>query len=197
VARPEILHGTLDALRADDSIDVWLVFGRPIVDRYSPALIEFARTSGKAVVVCCGVPLEAAVHRALRDGGIAVLEDPELCLQALGRIQRAGIGAKPRGRDEQRHAGYGKPLGSQTVHAAIENDREFGPILTLTTAATRGRIVRALPASSEHLRDAAHELAAADIGLADATERIAASLHALVESTPPGAEASIDLPLRS
>jgi acyl-CoA synthetase (NDP forming) len=94
VSRAEILHGTLAALREDDSIDVWLVFGRPIVDRYYPALIEFAQASGKAVIVSCGVPLEADVHDALLTGGIAVLQDPELCLRGLGKIQRAA-GARP------------------------------------------------------------------------------------------------------
>ena len=33
------------------------LFGRPVIDRYAQNLIDFARQSPKALVVCCGVPL--------------------------------------------------------------------------------------------------------------------------------------------
>lgn len=185
VSRAEILHGTLHALRAHDGIDVWLVFGRPIVDRYYPALIDFAHVSGKALIVSCGVPLEPHIHDALRAGGIAVLADPALCLRALGKIARAAgtrfsscsdtdnayphPGARvPRKRTAsasdvpQRAPGeeLRAPANDILVHATIEDDRDFGPVLTLVSGAAQGRVVRALSASRDDLRTALNELAA-------------------------------------
>jgi acyl-CoA synthetase (NDP forming) len=236
VSRAEILHGTLAALAADDRIDVWLVFGRPIVDRYAPALIEFARASGKTVVVSCGVPPEPAVCARLRDAGIAVLDDPQLCLRALGRIQRAASGSDAAGfaaADPSLPAGEGRagrdhvadkmvswrrahprrasnasehssgntttpplPASSRepsnpSVHAAIEDNRDFGPVLTLFGDRSRSRIVRALPLTSEELRDAVHELAAdGHPGLC--VDALVSSLQTLVESARPGAELHVD-----
>ncbi|MPZ46994.1 MAG: hypothetical protein GEV05_27245 [Betaproteobacteria bacterium] len=283
VSRAGILHGALAALREDDSIDVWLVFGRPIVDRYYRVLIDFAQTTGKTMIVCCGVPLEPAVHVKLREAGIAVLDDPQLCLRALGRIQRAAIESRmecsgtenhtpcrarigmqadavrpartmvrefpasppalratpPRerrgktrtfpscqggaGRDnvadgvvtlrradytpspreprwseaeeELQRAGQRKPGSTRSVHAAIEDDRDFGPVLALSSGVVGRRVVRALPASTDDLRDAAQELAAIDSRLCGSLERIVGSLHDWIESNPPGTEACVDLAL--
>jgi acyl-CoA synthetase (NDP forming) len=197
ISRAEILHGALAALREDSGIDVWLVFGRPIVDRYFPALIAFAQASGKAVIVSCGAPLEREVHEALRAGGIAVLEDPELCLRALGRIQRAaGASTAPVQTEAQEALLDSRLRGNDgLVHAAIENDRDFGSVLALSNGAAVRRVVRALPASPEDLRDAVQELAAIDGALHSSTDRIVARLRDWITSTPAGAEASADLPL--
>jgi hypothetical protein len=81
------------------------------------------------------------------------------------------------------------------VHAAIESDRDFGPVLTLSNGAAGRRVVRALPASPRDLRDAVQELAAIDIALHSSTDRIVARLHDWIASTAVGAEASVDLPL--
>ncbi len=90
VARAEILDHTLDALKEDDCINVWLVFGRPVIDRYHQKLVAFVQATGKALIVCSGVPLVNEVHAVLRDSGIAVLLDPELCMRAIARIANAG-----------------------------------------------------------------------------------------------------------
>lgn len=152
VSRADILHGTLAALRADDSIDVWLVFGRPVVDRYYQALIDFARTSGKPVIVSCGVPIAPDVHAALREGGIAVLEDPELCLRALGRVERA-VGGLTRRADSA----------PAEVTASIEHDPDFGAVLALSAPHVGPRVIRALPAAPDRLRDALEEIAGAHL----------------------------------
>lgn len=153
IARAEILHGTLAALRADAGIDVWLVFGRPIVDRYAAAFIEFAHTSGKTVIVSCGVPLSPEVAQRLRAGGIAVLEDPALCLRALACLVRS----RPR-----QVARIGSAADAPGVRLAVEQDRDFGPIVTLQSARSGARVVRALPAARADLSDALAELAACD-----------------------------------
>ncbi|MGH8639319.1 MAG: hypothetical protein ACREUZ_19460, partial [Burkholderiales bacterium] len=199
VSRAGILHGALGALRENDSIDVWLVFGRPIVDRYYPALVEFAQASGKATIVSCGVPLDQKVHDALLAGGIPVLEDPALCLRALGRIQRAAgtspvvpvktgaqvlLDSRVRGNDDRIE-----------LHVAIEEDRDFGPVLALSSGVMGRRVVRALPASTDDLRDAAQELAAIDSRLCGSLDCIVGSLHDWIESNPLGTEARVDLAL--
>src|SRR5690606_30005959 len=72
----------------------------------------------------------------------------------------------PKSQDEQRQAREPRAVDGDAIYVALENDREFGPIVALSTAATRGRIVRALPTPIDHLRDAVHELVAADVRLA-------------------------------
>ena len=208
VSRPEILDGALMALRAGTGIDVWLVFGRPIVDRYYPALIDFARTSGQAVIVSCGVAPDPAAQAALREAGIAVLDDPELCLRALGRIVRAMAGSAG-AEAEARSADDGFALANagaradtrrlpapddDTIHAAIENDRDFGPVLALQVRGA-GRAVRALPASAAVLHDALSELAAAGGAERGAFAHAAGLLQEWIDAVPAGAAVSIELSL--
>jgi acetate---CoA ligase (ADP-forming) len=213
VSRGEILHGTLAALREDTSVDVWLVFGRPIVDRYYPALIDFARSTSRAVIVSCSVPLEPDVHAALRAGGVPVLEDPELCLRALGRIRRAAATRFPhplplsRG---ERGACFGPlfPLPSgegsrvresakggdaRSVHVAIQDDRDFGAVVALSVAGSSRRVVRALPASAPELRDAVHELTWHDDTLRGSEAHIIESLTRIVEQAATGSTARIEI----
>ncbi|GAA4322902.1 hypothetical protein GCM10023144_03320 [Pigmentiphaga soli] len=101
VARGEILSGTLAVLADSDEVDVWMVFGRPIIDRYADVLIEFTRTSGKPLIACSGVPLAEPLRERLRQGGVAVLLDPQLCMNALGGIERARGPQDEAGRDAQ------------------------------------------------------------------------------------------------
>jgi hypothetical protein len=163
VSRADILHGTLSALRDDTTIDVWLVFGRPIVDRYYQAFIEFASATRKAMIVSCGVPIAAEIQAALRAGGIAVLDDPALCLRALGRIVRAG-GRTVACAAGARGQGAGFIAGARsTVTATIETDRDFGRVLALSTPHVRTRVVRALPATADDLRDALEEIAGIEV----------------------------------
>jgi acyl-CoA synthetase (NDP forming) len=197
IARPEILHGTLDAIRTDASVDVWMVFGRPIIDRYYETLIEFSKSSTKAMIVCCGVPLPPEIHAALRKNGVAVLTDPELCLRALARIQRAM-------RPHMREAMPAKPAQLELARAsapvlsvAIEHDRDFGDVIALSAATPFARacrrVVRVLPVSLDDLHDAMHELAAIEGGLPASADDIAAALHAIVQSHTSGSAARIDL----
>ena len=192
IARPEILDGTFDAIRLDASVDVWVVFGRPIVDRYYERLIAFSKSSTKAMVVCCGVPLAPEIHKALQSNGVAALTDPELCMRALARIQRAAShGAESRAMT----CDDGPVLG-----VAIEQDREFGEVLCISAATPFGRrrrVVRALPAATGDLRDAVLELAALEGGLPAAVHTIVATLREIVESHSPGTEARFDIAIEA
>jgi acyl-CoA synthetase (NDP forming) len=177
VSRADILHGTLAVLGEDRSIDVWVVFGRPIVDRYCDAFIEFARTSGKVVIVSCGVPIPAEIHAALRAGGIPVLDDPALCLTALGRIVRAA------GRTVRRAA-----KAPPAITATIEIDRDFGKVVALTAPHAPQRVVRVLPARVDDLRDALEEAAGTPAGQG-AIDR----LQDFVGSGPPATQIELDV----
>ena len=189
ISRPEILHGTLEQIRNDPTVDVWMVFGRPVIDRYTQALVDFTRSSSKALVVCCGVPLTPEVHSLLQDNGVAVLPDPELCLRALGRVRRAAHAVSGAGDSQQIGAALhangleescnGRPV----LNVALEHDRDFGFVLALSAASAFGRkaqrVVRVLPASAPDLEDAVLELAALEGGLPAAAEDIVAALHSL------------------
>jgi acyl-CoA synthetase (NDP forming) len=177
VSRPDILHGALAALQDETCIDVWLVFGRPIVDRYYQAFVDFTRTSGKAVIVACGVPIAPEIHAALRDGGIPVLEDPELCLRALGRIARANGTRGVR-------RGAATPSG---ITAGIDEDRDFGPVLALSTPDSALRVIRALPASVDDVRDALEEIAGGCV-----SEAVVERLRQFAASEIPGGSIELD-----
>lgn len=184
VARGEILQQTLDALQSDDSIDVWMVFGRPVIDRYYEKLISFVKTTGKAVIACSGVPLANEVHDALRNGGIAVLPDPELCLRALARIANARANDDsirehpvPKYIIEDRETAATRPCTmahfsnqgiSVSSHAQpflrveTQNDADFGAVLAVSWQPSCGvgydKIVRALPVQEHDLYAIAADL---------------------------------------
>lgn len=176
VARGEILQHTLAALREDDSINVWMVFGRPIIDRYHAMLTEFVNATGKAMVVCCGVPLAPEVHAVLAEHGIAVLLDPELCLRALARIvcrqaeeisavappvlpDRAAVGREVQGEQAgallARHGLATSATAVPWLRVEVAQDRDFGPVVMANWLPAyrvgTHRVVRALPASSADL----------------------------------------------
>lgn len=201
ISRAQILHGTLAALGADDDIDVWLVFGRPVVDRYPQALIDFADASGKAVIVSCGVPIATELRAALQANHVAVLDDPELTMRALARVVRAiapadtleALASVPsrtaaRTLDSSESAellrkrGIPEAAGGVPLLAVtIEHDRDFGPVIGVSVLSASGRerrVVRALPASGATLRDAVRELAANEGELPAAAEDIAGALEA-------------------
>jgi acyl-CoA synthetase (NDP forming) len=184
IARGEILDGTLALIREEPGVDAWLVFGRPIIDRYAAALIEFATGSSRALIVCCGVPLAPELHARLQQNGIAVLADPELCLRALARVQRAAYfrdiapGAALKIDAEPLEVSRG---GTPVLSLAIEQDRDFGAVLALSAVPSFGsrshRIVRVLPATALDLEDAVLELAALHGGLPAEAEDIVAALY--------------------
>lgn len=174
VARGEILGHTLLTLREDDSINVWMLFGRPIIDRYYPMLIEFVNATGKAMVVCCGVPLAPDVQAALSEHGIAVLLDPELCLRALARIacrpaeepvpapplpERTADARVLRGRQAgellARHGLEVSASAAPWLRVEIARDRDFGPVIMANWLPAyrvgTHRVVRALPATGADL----------------------------------------------
>lgn len=194
ISRPEILNGTLALLKDEPGVDVWMVFGRPVIDRYAQTLIDFARQSPKALVVCCGVPLAPETHALLLDNGIAVLPDPELCLRALASVRRAAM--RPGSAlkiDAVELEGSGGP---GVINVALEHDRDFGDTIALSAVPAFGlpgrRVVRVLPATALDLEDAVLELAALEGGLPAATEELVAALYSLTRLHA-GTQAHVDL----
>lgn len=135
-ARSEILAGTFAALMADCDVDTWLVFGRPIIDRYHAAIRAFARESGKLVLVSSVVPMTAEVTAELAQDDVTVLDDPQLCMRALGAIVRAG------------------PLGYPAIEWGdgagmdVEQDADFGPV-RIDTLADGSRCITILPGTAD------------------------------------------------
>jgi acyl-CoA synthetase (NDP forming) len=178
VARREILVNVFATLANDTLIDAWVIFGRPIVDRYHADIRGFVRETGKLVLVSTGVPLSAEVEQALLEDHVAVLQNPDLCMRALGAIHRAGPldashaadwsaypgrSAAPRSLDpgaaDALLARYHLPPGSGVAayRVCVEQDKDFGPVLQVSAAGDRGgqgapRAVCILPASDEDLR---------------------------------------------
>ena len=140
-------------------------------------MIDFARASGKAVIVSCGVPIAPEIRGALSDGGIAVLDDPELCLRGLGRIVGCANGPPA-----------GGPLAhpTKTIRVSIDDDRDFGLVLALD-AGMGARVVRALPASSRDLHDAVEEIGAPP------SAALVEELQNFAAATAPGAEATLEV----
>jgi acyl-CoA synthetase (NDP forming) len=106
VFRPELFSGVLDVLgRAEGVPGTWVVAGRATVDRYYPQVLDFAAGSSLEVAVCPGIALAPGVDAVFAEAGVAVLDDSELCMRALGRIAGAAdhdpdpqprVGAEPR-----------------------------------------------------------------------------------------------------
>jgi acyl-CoA synthetase (NDP forming) len=90
VFRPELFSGVLDVLgRAEGVPGTWIVAGRATIDRYYRAVLDFAARGALDVVVCPGIALAPEVDAAFAEAGVAVLDDSELCMRALGRIAAA------------------------------------------------------------------------------------------------------------
>jgi acyl-CoA synthetase (NDP forming) len=176
VARGEILTGTFAALRADRTVDTWLVFGRPIIDRYHAAIRAFARESGKLVLVSSVVPMTAEVEAALNEDDVPVLDDPQLCMRALGAILAAGPLDSPATDwdDVPTPRDTPAPIANEpaglSLHVTIGEDADFGSVLTLQ----RGEAARAvciLPAGRAVLEEAARRaVPGASAGLVAALE---------------------------
>ena len=113
-------------------------------------------------------------------------------MQAVASFETPAHSLERRGKSGTRHE---TAASSPSLHAAIENDRDFGPVLALRSGVATRRVVRALPASTDDLRDAAQELAGIDKRLSGSLERIVGSLQDWIASNPSGAEASVDLTL--
>jgi len=188
VARRDILTSTMETLKKDDRVDTWLIFGRPIIDRYHMDLREFWKTSGKAVVVVSGVELPAEIQASLDEDKMVVVQDPELCIRALGTLHRgAAAKGKPR-RDwmamPKRVVGNGavdaaallakqglqvSKEGGAGLKLAIVQDIDFGPVLTIGRAGRDGgwrgpRVLRALPADEQDIAKALTEFDQAELG---------------------------------
>jgi len=179
ISRREILDSTLLAISSEKDIDAWIVFGRPVIDRYHEDLAAFSKSSSGAVIVSSGVPLAPAVEKSLSDAGVAVMDDPELCLRALGALHRAGFASNMPARDwigpaenagdngqamrllEENRLESAEAL--PVLRVTTEEDRDFGMILTLSPIFPSGiagrRVVRALPAGARDMEDMAHDFA--------------------------------------
>jgi hypothetical protein len=145
------------------------------------------------------VPLPADVEAALRLDHVPVLQDPELCMRALGAIHRAGgpVTGPVRAWIEFR----GRVAGSQPiVHQAagdllarhglrpaaasatpafcisLVQDKDFGPVLLVSeTGGTARRVACALPADAAQLEAIAQNLQPdGDGSLAGALQAVAA-----------------------
>ena len=190
VSRRDILDGTFATLATEPTIDAWLVFGRPVIDRYPGEIAAFAKASGKAVIVSSQVALRPEIADALQHDGIPMLDDPELCMRALGAIVRAtrsvaGDASAMTVTDATTIPSRrsGDPLAASDVRALLErhvldratrpsaaagardrrahvdlriaNDKDFGPLLTIRSAAlmasSDAAVARALPLSEREL----------------------------------------------
>lgn len=184
IARPEILKGTLEAIETDEAVDTWIVFGRPIVDRYHAEIGDFARRCGKTVVVCTGVPPKPEIEEQLQRDGVIIVQEPELCARALGAIHDAGRWATAREKrnwtelprrepgDAPLAAGQAGALLARrglklttggaaggTFVVSVIQDSDFGPLLVVRDDLRGRRSVRALPATASELRSAVEEVA--------------------------------------
>ena len=224
VARRDILLNVFATLATDTLIDTWVIFGRPIIDRYHADIRAFVRDTGKLVLLSSGVPLTAEVEAALQQDHVPVLQDPELCMRALGAIHRAGgadarparawrdfsqrpPGPHPRANEavQQRLAQCGllpaPPSAAAAFRLLLVQDNDFGPVLLVSEAGGQpGRHSRraacALPADRAELQAAARTLAPDGGGetLARALEAVCA-LYGGDEGGGDQAIASIDLHL--
>jgi len=204
IGRRQILTGTLAALEKEDTVSTWIVFGRPIIERYHADITDFARRSGKTVLVCTGVPPKPETEDLLREGGVTVIHEPDLLARALGALHRAaGESAAPRDwlawapRDAAprrlnekettellaRHGVAVQPGAGAHLTLAIEQDGDFGPLLVLTDAGSGRKAILALPATPAELTELAGEGA----------DAIAATLARIYAETPALAELRLDL----
>ncbi len=160
VARGEILTGTFAALLQDDTVDTWLVFGRPIIDRYHAAIRAFARESGKLVLVSSVVPMPQTVEETLKEADVALLDDPALCMRALGAVLAAGPVDRPATDWDSVPTRHGAADVVITVgpgaRAVIRQDADFGPVLILQRG-DAPRVVCILPATRTTLAEAARQ----------------------------------------
>ncbi|MGE5511403.1 MAG: acetate--CoA ligase family protein [Bacteroidota bacterium] len=205
VSRREILDSTLSAIDADDSIDVWMVFGRPVIDRYYRDLAAFSKASSKTVIVSSAVPLAQEVQDALLESGVAVMDDPELCLRALGAVHRAdfavsvkapprdwngsgdlGVASAASAADALAGIGVESTSAAATLRISVEQDEDFGPILTLSSVSVAGRsrrrAVRALPVVPEDIGDMVRDLEKAEGDLAAMSDSLEKALIAVADA---------------
>lgn len=176
ISRPEILTGALEAIDKDDTVDTWIVFGRPIIDRYHAQISDFAKCCGKTVVVCTGVPPTPEIEDILRKDGVIVVQEPELCARALGAIYAARRSADGPGGDwhalPMREADE-TPLDAERANSlllrqgltieeseeigemldiSIIQDPDFGPVLVVADNLRHRQGLRAMPLSLAGLR---------------------------------------------
>jgi acyl-CoA synthetase (NDP forming) len=166
VSRRDIIDGTFATLAAETLVDTWLVFGRPVIDRYHAEICGFARDTGKSVIVSSGVALRPEVQDALHAGHVAVLDDPAICMRALGAVHAAGRAgahdgdwaAMPRRKtgNASRNDGVGRRLASAgfpttagtaasgassraALSISARHDADFGPVLAFARVPERAR----------------------------------------------------------
>mgnify|MGYP001194317917 FL=1 len=89
IHRPEILEAALDAVANDPRVGTWVVFGRPIIDRYHEQLVTHRRGRSHNLIACPCVPTEEHINRSLADGGVPVIEDPLNTAKAIAAVVTA------------------------------------------------------------------------------------------------------------
>ncbi len=94
ISREAILTGTLDVLKSNTEVATWVLFGRPILDRYHRQIAGYAPQFEAELVACSGVGITPETAASLKEGGVTLLEDPELCMRALGRLAKHDAQAK-------------------------------------------------------------------------------------------------------
>jgi acetyltransferase len=199
VARREILLNVFATLARDTLIDAWVIFGRPIIDRYYADISAFVRDTGKLVLLSSGVPLPAEVEAALRLDHVPVLQDPELCMRALGAIHRAGgadtgpvrawieFRGRVAGSQSIARQAVGDLLARHRLRPAVApatpvfcislvQDKDFGPVLLVGEIGNPARRVAcALPADATQLEAITRDLLPdGDGSLAGALQAVAA-----------------------
>ncbi len=88
VNRKDIIEGALKTLRDNEEVANWVVFGRPVLDRYHALIAAEAEHFRGRLIACSGVPVPTETARPLADAGIPLVEDPEACMRAIGCIAR-------------------------------------------------------------------------------------------------------------
>ena len=218
ISRPAIIEDALSAIAIDRLIDTWIIFGRPIIERYHEQVRRFARQRGKRLIVCTGVPPAPELEEKLRDDGITVVHEPELCARALGAIHRADAATSTVARDWLAYAKrdlaetpspgeetkallarYGissveADTGVTEVVISIVQDVDFGPLLVMEDTLRDRRSIRALPLSPEDLAAAGSEVT---VRAPAAVAEVAEVMLSLYEQSKTIAAVSVGLRYRS
>ncbi|MCG3770667.1 MAG: hypothetical protein JW384_01821 [Nitrosomonadaceae bacterium] len=138
IAREEILAGTLDVLRTTKEVGTWVVFGRPILDRFHKRIADEGKLFEGNLIACSGVGLGAETADSLRDGGVPVVEDPEYCIRAIGRL--ASRRPLPEGTITPRGSALRRSFGNQIA----DQQRVYNTLLRHGLPVTRSHFFKSI-----------------------------------------------------
>lgn len=129
IHREPILTGTLEVVATDVTVGTWIVFGRPIIDRYHELIGGWSNGRPTQLIACSGVEPAAEVADSFAKSRVPLLTDPELCMRALGRL--AAIG----------------PLSPTTVQSAKPARRVLSPRIADAQRVHESLVRRDIPVS--------------------------------------------------